>query len=92
MISPYETFTTHAPYTYIYVTHLTILWKNLQAYNIQPKIKFFHWFRQCCQYLHPYTISPYEIFTMHAPYTYIHVLHLKVLWKNLQAYNFGDSV
>ena len=22
----------HAPYTYIHVTHLTILWKNLQEY------------------------------------------------------------
>ena len=34
MISPYEIFTTHAPYTYIHVTHLIILWKNLQAYSI----------------------------------------------------------
>ena len=54
-----------------------------------PKIKFFHWSRQGCQYLGPYMISPYEIFTTH---TYIHVTHLTFLWKNLQAYNIGDSV
>ena len=37
-------------------------------------------------------ISAYEIFTTHAPYTYIQVMHLTILWKNLQAYNIGDSV
>ena len=49
-----------------------------------PKI-IFNWLRQCHRYLHPYTISPYDIFTMHAPYTYIHVTHLTFLWKNLHA-------
>ena len=39
MISPYEIFTTHVPYTYIHVTHLTILWKNLQAYNIPHSVQ-----------------------------------------------------
>ena len=34
----------------------------------------------------------YEIFTMHAPYTDIHVMHLTILWKNLQAYNTQHSV
>ena len=29
---------------------------------------------------------------MDASYTYIHVTHLTFLWKNLQAYNIGDSV
>ena len=57
-----------------------------------PKIKFFHWSRRHHQYLHPYMISPYEVFTTHAPYTYIHVTHLTFLWKNLQAYNIGDSL
>ena len=56
------------------------------------KIEFFHWLRQCHQYLGPYMISPYESFTTHGPYTYIHILHLTILWKNLQAYNIGDSV
>ena len=37
------------------------------------KIEFFHWSGQCPLYLGPYTISPYEIFTTHAPYTYTHV-------------------
>ena len=37
-------------------------------------------------------ISPYKKFTMHAPYTYIHLMHLTILWKNLQAYNIQDSV
>ena len=53
------------------------------------KIKLFHWSRQCHGYLSPYVISHYD---MHAPYTYIHVMHLTILWKNLQAYNIGDSV
>ena len=57
-----------------------------------PEIEFFHWSRQHCQYLHPYTISPYKIFTMHATYTYIDVMHLTFLWKNLEAYNIQDSV
>ena len=55
-----------------------------------PEIEFFHWLRECCQYLHPYMISHYKIFTMHAPYRYIHVMHLTFLWKNLQAYNIQD--
>ena len=33
-----QDFSTHAPYTYIHVTHLTFIWKNLQAYNIQDSI------------------------------------------------------
>ena len=57
-----------------------------------PDNKFFHWLRQCCWYLGPYMISPYKRFTTHAPYTSIHVMHLTILWKNLQAYNIGDSV
>ena len=28
-----------APHTYIYVTHLTFLWKNLQAYNIEATVQ-----------------------------------------------------
>ena len=55
-----------------------------------PGIKLSHWLRQCRQELHPYMISPYEIF--HAPYTYIHVTHLTSLWKNLQAYNIPHTV
>ena len=35
MIYPYDIFTTH---TYIHVTHLTFLWKNLQAYSIQDSV------------------------------------------------------
>ena len=56
------------------------------------EIKFLHWSRQCHQYLCPYTISPYEIFTTHSPYTYGHITHLTILWKNLQAYNIQHSV
>ena len=57
-----------------------------------PEVKLFHWLRQHCQYLHPYMISPYKIFTTHAPYTYIHGMHLTFLWKNLQAYNIFKTV
>ena len=37
-------------------------------------------------------ISPYKILTMHAPYTYIHVTHLIILLKNLQAYSIPHTV
>ena len=57
-----------------------------------PQIEFFLWSRQCCQYLCPYMISPYKSFTTHALYTYIYVMHLTFLWKNLEAYNIQDSV
>ena len=57
-----------------------------------PEIEFFHWLRQCHQYLGPYMICPYKSFTMHALYTYMYVTHLTILFKNLQAYNIGDSV
>ena len=39
MISPNQNFTTHAPDTYICVTRLTFLWKNLQAYNIEGTVQ-----------------------------------------------------
>ena len=29
---------------------------------------------------------------MHAPYTYIHVMHLIILWKNLHAYSIPHTV
>ena len=57
-----------------------------------PEIKFFHLLRQHHRYFCPYTISPYDIFTMHAPYTFIYVTHLIFLWKNLHTYNIQDSV
>ena len=57
-----------------------------------PKIEFFHWLRQCHQYLGPYLISTNQIFTTHAPHTYIYVIHLTFLWKNLQAYNIEGTV
>ena len=41
-----------------------------------PKIKLFHWPRQCHQYLSLYTISPNKSLTTCAPYTYIRVMHL----------------
>ena len=43
-----------------------------------PQIGFFHWLRQCHQYLGPYTISvsPNQIITTYAPHTYIYVTHL----------------
>ena len=45
-----------------------------------PKIKFFHWSRQCHQYLGPYFISPNQRYSKHAPhiYIYIYVIHLTV--------------
>ena len=53
-----------------------------------PKIKVFHWLRQCHQYLGPYMISPNKILTMHAPYTHIYICNAPhSLWKNPQAYN-----
>ena len=57
-----------------------------------PKIMFFHWLRQCHQYLSPYIISPNQIFTTCAPHTYIYVTHLTFLWKYLQAYNIEGTV
>ena len=39
MISPNQIFTTHTPHTYIYVTYLTFLWKNLQVYNIEGTVQ-----------------------------------------------------
>ena len=39
MISLYEILTMYAPYTYIYVTHLIILWKNLQVYSISHTVQ-----------------------------------------------------
>ena len=38
-ISPNQIFTTHDPHTYIYVTHLTLLWENLQAYHIEGTVQ-----------------------------------------------------
>ena len=48
-----------------------------------PKIKFFHWSRQCHRYLGPYMISPNKILTTCTPYTYIHVMHLTVCGRTL---------
>ena len=41
-----------------------------------PKIKFFHWPRQCHQYLSLHTISPNKSLITRDPYTYIHFTHL----------------
>ena len=49
-----------------------------------PKIKFFHWSRQCHRYLGPYMISPNKSLTTRAPYTYIHVTHLTVCGRTLK--------
>ena len=49
-----------------------------------PKIEIFHWSRQCCQYLGPYMISPNKILIMHAPYTYIQVIHLTFCGRTLK--------
>ena len=49
-----------------------------------PKIEFFHWSRQCHQYLGPYVISTNKILTTHAPYTYIHVTHLTFCGRALK--------
>ena len=56
------------------------------------EIGFFHWLRQYHRYLGPYTISPNQSFTAHAPDTYICVTHLTFLWKDLQAYNIEGRV
>ena len=52
------------------------------------KIKFFHWSRQCHRYLGPYMISPNKILTTHAPYTYIHVTHLKFCGRTIKCILF----
>ena len=49
-----------------------------------PKIEFFPWSRQCHQYLSPHMISPTKILTPHAPYTYIHVMHLTFYGRTLK--------
>ena len=33
-----------------------------------------------------------KILNTHTPYMYMHVMHVTFLWKNLQAYNIGDSI
>ena len=58
-----------------------------------PKIKFFHWLRQCCQYLGPYMTSPNQILTTQAPHRYIYIYHTyHILWKNLQPYSIEGTV
>ena len=59
-------------------------------FNSQNRV--FYWLRQCHLYLGPYLISTNQSFTTHAPNTYIYVIHLTVLWKNLQAYNIEGTV
>ena len=49
-----------------------------------PKIEFLYWSRQCHQYLGPCMISPNKILTRHAPYTYIHVMHLTFCGRTLK--------
>ena len=49
-----------------------------------PKVEFFHWSRQCHQYLGPYLISPNKILTTCTPYTYIHVTHLTFCGRALK--------
>ena len=53
-----------------------------------PKIKFFHWSRQCHQYLGRYVISPNKLFTIRTPYTYIHVTHLTFYGRTLKHTQF----
>ena len=50
-----------------------------------PKIKFFHWSRQCHQYLGPYMISPNKSLTMCAPYTYIQMSHTSHFMEELSS-------
>ena len=56
----------------VYSTHNTA--KFPDWFNSQNQ--FFHWLRQCHQYLGPYKICPNQIFTMRAPHTYLYVMHL----------------
>ena len=49
-----------------------------------PKIEFFHWSRQCHQYLTLYMIYPNKILTTCDPYTYIHVMHFIFCGRSLK--------
>ena len=53
-----------------------------------PKIKFFHWLRQCHQYFGPYTIYPNKILTTCAPCTYMHVMHRTFYGRTLNCTRF----
>ena len=55
------------------VTHTACARQQNSLIGSIPKIECFHWSRQYHQYLGPYTISPNQIFTMHASHIYTHI-------------------
>ena len=56
------------------------------------KIMFFHWLRQCRQYLSLHNFSQPDFHHMCPSHIYIYVIHLTFLWKYLQAYNIEGTV